>query len=228
MDMNPPSQTRSRRGIPRLAFLLALFLAIIALSCSAPALLTAQQTPKPPAKPRAPLSNRQKLRFLLGSDFTLTTAGEQLAWATLDQTLNVPEGWGDGASGFGKRYASSYGETLTGDTINFALAAWAHQDPRYLHSQQTGLWQRAKDALRLAFVEQGDNGRLEPAYSRLIAAAGSGALSRVWYPPGERNRHDMIEAAATNIAADAGLSLWHEFKPDILRRLPFLHHRHRP
>lgn len=69
------------------------------------------------------------------------------------------------------------------------------QDPRYEPSQKKGFGGRAAHAVSRLFVTRGDNGNLQPNFSRFAGAATSSAMANIW----ERSTpgHDRIGPDAT-------------------------------
>src|SRR5205085_12265749 len=58
--------------------------------------------------------------------------------AGFDQLRDSPHEWGQGAEGYGRRYASSFGTNIVRHTIGFGLDAALHTDPRFFKSEKTG------------------------------------------------------------------------------------------
>ena len=102
--------------------------------------------------------------------------------AASQQADNIYD-WGQGAQGFGKRYAAAYGTFLTGDLLgNAALPILLHQDPRYFYKGTGSIRSRALYAIASAVICKGDNGHWQPNYSGILGGVAAGAISNVYYP----------------------------------------------
>jgi hypothetical protein len=105
-------------------------------------------------------------------------------------------------------------------TNGFYAAAF-RQDPRYERSRSKGVGRRALHAMSRVFVTRGDDGSLQPNYSRFAGSMTASALANVWEhsTPG----HDRVGPDATlrrfgRSFATGALSnvVFREFLPDII------------
>jgi hypothetical protein len=129
---------------------------------------------------------------------------------------------GDEVADWGSQSARIFAtRTTTRLFTNGFYAAAFRQDPRYERSRSKGVGQRALHAMSRVFVTRGDNGRLQPNYSRFAGAMTASALANVWEhsTPG----HDRIGTDATfrrfgRSFATGALSnvVFREFLPDII------------
>ena len=142
--------------------------------------------------------------------------------AGIGQARNKPEEWGQGAAGYGRRFASGYGRNVISATISFGVAAIDHEDPRFMPSHQHGIWQRTSHAIAGTFVTHTDWGDTIPAYSRFAGAYGAALVSNAWYPLRDHTPGAVMERGSTAILSSVIWRLLQEFAPEIFR--PF--HRH--
>ncbi|HEY4045652.1 MAG TPA: carboxypeptidase-like regulatory domain-containing protein [Acidobacteriaceae bacterium] len=160
----------------------------------------------------APLTAKQK--FSLASHDTLdwtSFVGVTLA-AGIEQATNAYAGYGQGAAGYGKRWAARFGDGRSSDYLSHAVfASLFHQDPRYFYQGTGSTKSRLYHALSNAFVARGDNGHLMPNYSYLLGAMCSGALSNAYYPHADRGANLVFTNAFVGIAGRAGSSVAQEF-----------------
>ena len=123
---------------------------------------------------------------------------------------------------WGSRAARSFATRTTSTLFSSGFyPALFRQDPRYEPSQSRKAGERVAHALSRVFVARGDNGRLQPNYSRFAGSFTASALANVW----ERSTpgHDRIGADATFrrfgrsfIFASLSNVVLKEFGPDIL------------
>lgn len=130
---------------------------------------------------------------------------------------------GDEFADWGSRTARNFATLSTSTVLSSGVyAALFRQDPRYEPSRSKGVGRRALHAASRVFVTRGDDGSLQPNYSRFAGQMTASALANLWEhsTPG----HDRIGADATlrrfglTFATDALSNiLFKEFGPDIKR-----------
>jgi hypothetical protein len=164
-----------------------------------------------------PLSARQKYKFAIRETFDPTRFLGTAIGAGIEQANDSFEGYGDGAPGYGKRYAARYGNGLTSDILSHAVfPALFHQDPRYFYHGTGSFESRLYHAVSFAVVARSDSGKTMPNYSYLLGDIGSGALSNLYYPHSDRGAGLVFTNAAIGVAGRAAGSIVQEF---ILPRL---------
>jgi hypothetical protein len=106
--------------------------------------------------------------------------------AGIQQADNIYD-WGEGAQGFGKRYAAAYGTFLTGTLLgNAVLPTIFKQDPRYFYKGNGTVKARVLYALANAVICKGDNHRWQPNYSGILGGMIAVGLSNAYYPASNR------------------------------------------
>ncbi len=169
----------------------------------------------------APMTGREKFRYYLRSTYGPKSIGYTIAGAGIKQAEgSVPE-WGGGMEGYGKRFASSFGQKVVNRSIRIGLDGLLHEDPRYFASGRSGIWSRALYAVGQTFVVHKDAGGTRIAYTRFAADFGAAYVSRQWHPDTYHTTSDYLTSGLSSIGIDAAKNVWSEFWPDI-RRL--LHH----
>ncbi len=161
----------------------------------------------------APLSTRQKYSLAFRDTFDPENFIGTGLGAAIEQANNSFRGYGQGAAGYGKRYAALYGDGLFRDTMAHAVfPSIFHQDPRYFYQGTGTTKSRAYHAVSFAFVTRSDRtGKNVPNYSYVIANLIGGALSNAYYPHANRGPGLVFTNAAVGIAGQAGGALVEEF-----------------
>ena len=166
----------------------------------------------------APLTTKQK--FELGwktsiDPVSFLAAG---AFAGVQQADDTFSGYGEGASGYGSRFAADFGDNLIGTMIGAAmLPSLFKQDPRYFYKGTGSRQSRALYAIATAVVCKGDNGHWQPSYSAILGGLAAGGISNLYYPAGNRDGVRLtFENSLFGTAASAAQNLFQEF---IVRRL---------
>jgi hypothetical protein len=164
-----------------------------------------------------PLQARQKYELALRTLVDPETISVDLLSSGLQQKTGGLKGYGTGADGFAKRFASSYGtgsiDTLLGSAV---LPSLFKQDPRYFYKGEGSLQRRAAYAMSMSVLCKGDNGHWQYNYSGLLGGLAAGGISNLYYPPANRNGLNVtLENTAIGIGTSAISNLFQEF---LLRR----------
>ena len=170
----------------------------------------------------APLAPRQKFELAwktLGDPVTFVIVG---ATAGLEQAQNQFKGYGQGAQGYGKRYAANYADTVTSTLLGGAVfPSLFKQDPRYFYKGTGSTRSRILYALANSVICKGDNGRWQFNYSALLGGLMSGAISNAYYPPDARGAGLLFEGEGIGIGTSAASNLVQEFLiPKLTPNLP--------
>ena len=162
----------------------------------------------------APLTWKQKFSLAVRGTFDpVAFMGVGFA-AGIEQANNSFAGYGQGASGYGKRYAAKFVDGRSSDLLTHAVfPTLLHQDPRYYYQGSGCFRSRLMHAVGSAFVTRSDRGRTEPNYSYFFGDVGSAALSNLYYPQANRGAHLVFVNAAVGLAGRVGGNLIREFCP---------------
>jgi hypothetical protein len=160
----------------------------------------------------APLTWKQKFSLAVRGTFDpVAFIGVGFA-AGIEQANNSFAGYGQGASGYGKRYAAKFVDGRSSDLLTHAVfPTLLHQDPRYYYQGSGSFKSRLMHALGSAFVTRSDSGRTEPNYSYFLGDVCSAALSNLYYPEANRGAHLVFTNAAVGLAGRVGGNLIREF-----------------
>jgi hypothetical protein len=126
--------------------------------------------------------------------------------------------WGEGAQGYAKRYAASYGTFLTGTLLgNAVLPTLFRQDPRYFYKGSGSIKSRIFYALAMSVVCKGDNHHYQPDYSGILGGALAYGLSNAYYPaPNRSGVRLIVEGTAIGIGIAGLQNVMQEF---LIRKL---------
>jgi hypothetical protein len=165
----------------------------------------------------APLSPGQKFQLALRSSIDpFTFVGAGIA-AGIEQSENAFPGYGEGASGYAKRFGAAYADGFIGTMIGGAiLPSVFHQDPRYFYKGTGSTSSRALYALSTVFRARGDDGHWEVNYSNLLGFLAAGAISNAYYPAADRGLQTTLDNSAIALGTSAFGALVEEF---VLRKL---------
>jgi hypothetical protein len=160
----------------------------------------------------APMTTKQKFSLASHDTFDpVSLIGVALA-AGIEQANNTYAGYGEGAAGYGKRFAAKFGDRRTSDFLSHAVfPSLFHQDPRYFYQGTGSIKSRMVHAASFAIITRSDSGKPMPNYSYFLGDVGSGALSNLYYPHADRGIGLVFTNAAIGIAGKAGGTIIREF-----------------
>jgi hypothetical protein len=201
-----------------------------------PNFLTLESTKNVP-----PLTSAQKFKVVARGSFDYI----QLPWygflAGLSQAQDSEPGYGQGATGYGKRFASAFADgTIENFMTGAVFPSLLHQDPRFFQSGKGSFTRRTGYAVSRIFITRTDSGGQQFNYSEVVGSALSAAISTNTYHPRAfiTQRYDPTTGMLTYVHNQSDrtltntLSVWgsqvgydtitivvKEFWPDIHRKL---------
>jgi len=176
--------------------------------------------PAPPHDGNYPEESTGK-RFVKHT-FGLEAVGMAVAGAGMNQISNTPHEWGQGAVGFGRRFASAFGGHIVHNAIKYPVAKLLHEEFGYRPSNKQGFKPRLKYALLSTFITHKTTTEQPTlAVGEISGAVGAGLISRLWQPKSVASLGHGFASAGIVLSVDAGMNVVREFWPEI--RHP---HRH--
>lgn len=128
--------------------------------------------------------------------------------------------YGPGLGGYGKQFAASFTDNITGNLQTSGLLPAAFgQEPRYYRRAQGSAGARVAYAASRVFVAYGDSGRRRLNAAELAGTTGAAALSNLYYPRDRRTVSDTMTRFGFQLLWDALANELQEFWPDISRRI---------
>jgi hypothetical protein len=173
------------------------------------------------AKQVPPLTAGQKFKVVGRSSFDYV----QYPWygflAGISQAENSEPGYGQGATGYGKRFGAAFAD---GSIENFMTSAvfpsLLRQDPRFFQSGKGGFWHRTGYAMSRVIITRGDSGHSQANFSEIVGSALSAGISTYSYHPREdRNLRNTASVWGSQVGYDTLTYVVKEFWPDIRRKI---------
>ena len=163
------------------------------------------------------LTKGQKFELMIltyGTPFPYLSAGFQ---AGLSQAFDNFEGYGQGASGYGKRFGSALLDGFnSGFFSNYFYPVIFKQDPRYFRLGEGSKKRRLGYVIEQEFVTKRDSDRTPVfSYSNVLGALTSGSISNAYYPQEERGFELTMSRTAVAIGWGMVGNFVLEFWPDI-------------
>jgi len=144
--------------------------------------------------------------------------------AGIDQAQNSDPTFGQGAAGYGKRFAANTADQASSIFFkDFMFPSLFSEDPRYYRLAHGSGEKRLLHAMRHAFVAHRDNGKEMLNFTEWLGTASAVALSNTYHPGNRRGFGPAAERVGISILTDAGFDVLREFWPEISRKckLPF-------
>jgi hypothetical protein len=142
--------------------------------------------------------------------------GRSALGAGVAQAEDTPHEWGQGAVGFGRRFASALGTHILKKSIEYPVAKLHHEPFGYRPSTKNGFKPRLLYALTAVVITHKTTDGSRTVHSaEIFGDFGAGLLSRLWQPASTRTLAAGFGSAGTMLAADAGYNVLREFWPEI-------------
>jgi hypothetical protein len=144
--------------------------------------------------------------------------------AGISQAADGDRQFGQGAQGYGKRFAASAADQASGDFFKFIVFPTIFsEDPRYYRLGEGTGGQRFVHALSHVVIAHKEDGSHMFNFSEWLGTTSTVVLSNTYHPGNRRGVGPAAEGISINMATDTGFDVLREFWPDIARKfhLPF-------
>ena len=176
------------------------------------------KTVNDPSQPITAIGAKQKFGLVLHyfDPFTYGFTGVQ---ASIQQATDAQKGYGQGVSGYSKRYGADFTDAFTNELFTVGVfPTLLHEDPRYFRKGAGGGLHRTLYAISRVFVARSDAGHQRYNFSELLGNLSSGAISNLYYPSGDRRVSDILTRTGFQMGYDAMFNVLKEFYPDLKRK----------
>ncbi len=167
-----------------------------------------------------PLTNGERREVYLRQ--TYLNAGSYLARAFaagIDQARGTPYEWGGGFGGYGRRFASRYGQFVVENSLVAAGNAGLGYEPRYDFCRCQGFWPRTRHAIARNFYTYNSTEKEKRPQIALYAGAyAAGAISSTWMPGHQNPWKNGAFVALQQVGYGSAINWVSEFALDILRK----------
>jgi hypothetical protein len=144
--------------------------------------------------------------------------------AGIDQAGDSDPSFGQGASGYGRRFAAEYMDQASSSFFKDFAYPWIFsEDPRYYRLARGSFRRRLFHAMEHAVVAHRDDGTRMFNFSEWLGTATTVALANTYHPDNERGFSPAAQRVTMGIAQDIGFDVLREFWPEISKKmkLPF-------
>jgi len=169
------------------------------------------------------ITPRQKMTIAYKDSFDWPVYPTSALFATLYQLEDQNHSFGQGMSGYAKRFGTAYGDQMIGNMMTEGLVpSLFHQDPRYFRLGEGSKKSRVWYAVTRIVVARMDSGRNSFNFSEWGGNAAAAAISNAYYPD-TRDWNDNLQKLLIACATDTFSNVLKEFWPDVKRKLH--HHK---
>jgi hypothetical protein len=169
---------------------------------------------------KQPFGSREKFELAVNNSVSLATIGGALLGAAYGQAIDSPEGYGQGAAGYGKRFGADMARSASDNLFGtFAIASLMHEDPRFYVRRGLSFGQTVKySAIRLA-ITRSDSGTEVVSYAGLLGPLAGETLANTYYPEGNRGVSSTFIRYASDMGWRFAGNLLRQYWPSINRKL---------
>lgn len=169
------------------------------------------------SQPFSPMPGKDKLKLAGRDSFDYPLYFISGGWAALYQKQNRNPSFGQGASGYGKRYLAAWGDQTIANVLSEGVFPAAfHQDPRYFRLGAGGgsTWHRLRYSVTRVLITRNDSGRWGFNYSEWAGVGVGVAVSNLYYPTDTRDASHNFQKLGMQVGGDALYNFLREFWPD--------------
>jgi hypothetical protein len=174
--------------------------------------------PRPAPEPWVKITPKQRFDYYASQTYSPFVILGSMSGAGISQGINSPKEWGQGWEAYGKRFASSWGSIIAGNTVQYAAAAAFHEDNRYFRSKSGAFKNRLGHVIISPFVAVNDHGGSRFSTSAFLGLATTSTVNLGWAPPSWRTGGSICTNAAIWYGTVAGVNLAREFFPNLVKK----------
>ena len=154
---------------------------------------------------------KERFNRYLKSMFGPTALLRSAINAGINQWKDSPEEWEQGMSGYGKRYASSFGKNAVQHTVIYGLDSALGWDTGFRRSPSKKFGERLKHALLENITSRTKSGKRVISVPRIAGAYTAGVVSReAWYPD-RYTWKDGLRSGTNSLLTGFALNVVREF-----------------
>src|SRR6266436_8072343 len=167
-----------------------------------------------------PLSTKQKFELFANESVAPSRFLSSAAGAGIGQAQNSLAGYGQGAEGYGKRFASSMATAASTNFFGtFVIASVSHHDPRYFVTLHPGVRYRIGYALSRIVISRTDDGRNAANWPGILGPLLAESLANSYLPVKEQTAGRTFQRYGIRIGLNTASNALRQYWPTIFRRL---------
>jgi len=169
--------------------------------------------------PYVPITGAQRAKWILDGSTSIRSLGAGVVVDTWLTAWNIPEEWGRGWSGIGKRYVSREAGVTISNSVEASLGAAWGEEPRYFRAPPGGLGSRIGFAAKSTVLARRRDGHFAPAWARYAGNVATNIVEESWLPPSARGPGNIAARSTPGLLGRFAGNLFEEFWPDVKKLL---------
>jgi hypothetical protein len=167
-----------------------------------------------------PMTVKQKFQVSVRSSFDWFQYPWYGALAGISQARNSEPGYGQGAEGYAKRYASQFADgTIENFMVNAVVPSLLRTDPRYYQLGKGSVLKRTGYALSRLLITRTDSGHNTFNVAEIGGSFAAAAISTYSYhPEADKTLSNTATVWGAQVGYDAIRIVLNEFWPDLRRK----------
>ena len=167
-----------------------------------------------------PLGTKQKLELFADKSIAPSRFLSSALGASIGQANDSLPGYGQGMSGYGKRFGSSMATTTSADFFRtFLLSSLLRRDPRYFVSLHGGPWHRIGYGVSRLVVTRTDAGTEGVNWPGMLGPLFAESLANSYLPVKEQTAGRTFRRYGVRLGFTASANILKEYWPTIFRSL---------
>ena len=166
-----------------------------------------------------PLDTKQKLELFAGKSIAPSRWLASGIGAGVGQARDSLPDYGQGVSGYGKRFGSSMASGVSSEFFTFLFASGLHRDPRYFVSLRGGPWRRIRYGVSRLVVTRTDAGTEGANWPGMLAPLFAESLANSYLPVKEQTAGRTFRRYGVRLGFTAVANVSKEYWPTIFRNL---------
>jgi hypothetical protein len=172
------------------------------------------------ATDKGQLSSWDKFRLAANESVSIATLSGVLLGAAYNQATDYPSGYGQGGSGFGKRFGSGMARASSDFMFGtFVFASLFHEDPRFYVKKDLSFKLAAKYSLVRVVVTRSDSGNQVVNLAGLLGPLAGETLANTYWPEQNRSVGNTLLRYASDLGWKFAGNLMRQYWPQVNRRL---------
>jgi hypothetical protein len=169
---------------------------------------------------KQPFGPGEKFKLAVNNSWSIATIGVALGGAGFGQAIDSPEGYGQGADGYAKRFGAGMARAASENLFGtFAISSIMREDPRFYVRKNLSFGQTVKySAVRLVFTRSDSGNRVVNSGGLLGPLAGE-FLANTYYPEGNRDVSSALIRYAADLGWRFGGNMMRQYWPSINKKL---------
>jgi hypothetical protein len=167
-----------------------------------------------------PLSSKQKFELFVDQSVAPSRFLSSAFTAGIGQARDSLRGYGEGGTGYGKRFGSSMASAAASNFFGtFLLASALHRDPRFFVSMHSGVGYRIGYAITRIVIGRTNDGRKAANWPGMLGPLLAESLANSYLPEQERTAGNTFQRYGWRIGANTAGNVLREYWPVIFRSL---------